>query len=70
MSERYTKLTSLPGNQYISGAPVLLSAGSLLKDSLSHTVLVQLKFQNISEKTVKAATVNVDAFDISRDWKA
>ena len=65
MSERYTKLTSLPGNQYISGAPVLLSAGSLLKDSLSHTVLVQLKFQNISEKTVKAATVNVDAFDIS-----
>ena len=65
MSERYTKLTSLPNNQYIPGAPVLISAGSLLKDSLSHTVLVQLKFQNISEKTVIAAAVDVNAFDVS-----
>ena len=50
MSERYTKLFSLPENQYVHGAPILIAAGALLRDNLSETMLAQLKFWNISKK--------------------
>ena len=65
MSERYTKLFSLPKNLYISGAPVLLAAGALLKDNQTETTLAQLKFRSISMKTIKAVVAAVDAFDVS-----
>lgn len=65
MSERYTKLFSLPENQYVHGAPILLAAGALLRDNRSETMLAQLKFWNISEKTIIAVMVEVDAFDVS-----
>ena len=65
MSERYTKLFSLPKNLYISGAPVLLAAGALLKDNQTETTLAQLKFRSISMKTIKAVIAVVDAFDVS-----
>ena len=65
MSERYTKLFSLPKNLYISGAPVLLAAGALLKDNQTETTLAQLKFRSISMKTIKAVIAAVDAFDVS-----
>ncbi len=65
MSERYTKLFSLPENQYVHGAPILIAAGALLRDNRSETTLAQLKFWNISEKTIIAVMVEVDAFDVS-----
>lgn len=65
MSERYTKLFSLPKNLYIPGAPVLLAAGALLKDNQTETTLAQLKFRSISMKTIKAVIAAVDAFDVS-----
>ena len=65
MSERYTKLFSLPKNLYIPGAPVLLAAGALLKDNQTETTLAQLKFRSISMKAIKAVIAVVDAFDVS-----
>ena len=32
MAERYTRLSSLPENQYTIGSPVLIAAGALLKE--------------------------------------
>lgn len=63
MNERYTKLFALPENTYLEGAPVIVSAGNLLKDNHSGGILVQLKIKNITNKTIKAATVSVKAFD-------
>lgn len=63
MSERYTRLFSLPENLYSEGAPVVVSAGALLKDNQSGKVLVQLKIKNISDKTLKAAKVKIQSFD-------
>ncbi len=57
MSERYTKLFSLPENLYAEGAPVIVSAGNLLKDNQTGKVLAQLKIKNISARPLKAATV-------------
>jgi len=63
MSERYSKLYSLPENLYAEGAPVVVSAGNLLKDNQTEKVLAQLKIKNISNKTIKAAKVLVHAQD-------
>ncbi len=61
MSERFTKLFSLPPDLYAEGSPLIVSAGNLLKDNQTGQVLVQLKIKNISPKTVKAATVAIRA---------
>ena len=63
MSERYAKLNSLPGNLYAEGAPVIVSAGNLLKDNQTGKVLAQLKIKNIAAKTIKAATVLIRPLD-------
>lgn len=63
MSERYTRLFALEENLYSEGSPVVVSAGALLKDNQTGTVLAQLKIRNISSKTIKAAAVRVACFD-------
>ena len=59
MSERYSRLFSLPENLYAEGAPVVIAAGALLKDNQTGRVVAQLKLRNISSKTIKAATVSL-----------
>ena len=59
MSERYSKLFSLPENLYTEGSPVIIAAGALLKDNQTGRVIAQLKLRNISSKTIKAATVSL-----------
>ncbi len=63
MSERYSRLFSLPQNLYTEDAPVLVAAGALLKDNQTGKVLAQLKIQSITEKTIKAAKVQITPFD-------
>ena len=63
MGERYSKLFSLPGILYAEGAPVIVSAGNLLKDNQTGRVLVQLKIKNIAAKPLKAATVLIHPLD-------
>ena len=59
MSERYTKVFSLPENLYATGAPVAVSAGALLKDNQTGKVLAQLKLTNIQYKKIKAVKVKL-----------
>lgn len=63
MSERYTKLFTLPENLYTEGAPVVVSAGALLKDNQTGKVLAQLKIKNITNKAIKAAKIRITPFD-------
>ena len=65
MSERYTKLFALPENLYTESAPVVIAAGALLKDNQTGKILAQIKYKNISSKTIKAVKVAVRAFDVS-----
>lgn len=67
MGERYTRLFSLPEQLYIENAPVIIVAGALLKDNKTDNVLVQLKFQNIEEKQIKALTVQIIPLDIKNE---
>ena len=65
MSERYTKRFTLP--QQIARedlhAPVVVVAGGLLFDNQSGSALAQVKYQNISAKSIKSITVNISAWD-------
>ena len=63
MSERYTRLFSLPENLYAEGAPILITAGALLKDNQTGNVLAQLKFKNIEGKKVKAIKAQLTLLD-------
>lgn len=63
MGETYTRLYSLPERLYTMGAPVVVAAGALLKDNRNGNIIVQLKIQNIYNKTIKAVTVKVASMD-------
>ena len=63
MSDRYVKLFSLQENLYFIGSPVVISAGALLKDNNTGSVLVQLKFNSISKKNIKALIVKIKQKD-------
>ena len=65
MAERYSRLYSLPENQYAVGAPILIAAGALLKDNQTGKALAQIKFRSISDKQIKAVKISVAAFDVS-----
>ena len=63
MSDRYSRIFSLPENLYVQGAPVLIKAGALLKDNESGQLIGQLKLLNISNKIVKLAKAEITCLD-------
>ena len=67
MSERYSRLYSLPGNLYAEDSPVLIVAGALLKDNQTGKILSQFKFRNISNKAIKSVKIKVNAYDTAKE---
>lgn len=63
MSERYSRLFTLPENLYTAGSPVVIAAGTLLKDNQTGKIVAQLKLRSISNKVIKAVKVNLNLFD-------
>lgn len=64
MSERFIKLDDLPQNLYVEGSPIIISAGSLLKDTVTGKIITQFKFKNISDNIIKAVQISLEAFDV------
>lgn len=65
MTERYSRLFSLPQNLYAMGCPVIVAAGALLKDNQTGRVLVQLKLKSISNRSIAAVKVALSPFDVT-----
>lgn len=65
MSERYVRLFTLPENLYAEGSPIIIAAGTLLKDSLTNRIVAQLKMHSINPKVIKAVRVNLKLYDIA-----
>ena len=63
MAERYSRVFSLAENLYTEGAPLLLAAGALLKDTQSGKLIAQLKLKAIGAKAIRAATVRLVPLD-------
>lgn len=53
MGERYTRLFSLSEQLYIENAPVIITAGALLKDNKTDNILVQLIVTLPNESTTE-----------------
>lgn len=64
---RYTTLYKTPENLYTENSPVVISAGALLKDNDTNKILVQLKFRNIYDKTVKAVKVEIISYSVDKE---
>ena len=63
MNERYSNVFMLPQNLYAVGSPVVIAAGTLLKDNQTGRIVAQLKFRSISNKPIKALKIRMDLFD-------
>lgn len=63
MSERYTRIYAISENLYTEDSPVVIMARALLKDNTTGETVAQLKFKNISGKTIKALKISIRAFD-------
>lgn len=63
MAERYEKVFSLAPMLYISGSPVIIEAGALLKDNSNNSILAQLKFKSLSNKQIKALNIKLAPLD-------
>ncbi|MCR5576540.1 MAG: hypothetical protein K6F56_05980 [Oscillospiraceae bacterium] len=66
MAERYTRLFSLPQDLYTPGAPLVIAAGALLKDSQTGSVLAQLKLRSLSDVTISAVKLQVVGYDMAK----
>ncbi len=56
-------MTKLPENQYTSGSPILILSGTLLKETPTSNILLQLVFQNLSYKDIVGVKITVQARD-------
>lgn len=63
MDEQFTRLKLLPRNLYTEGSPVLIMAGALLRNNERGQILAQLKFRNLSNKSISAIKVKLNTFD-------
>ena len=65
MSERYSKIFQLQEQEVITNStiPLKIQAGALLLDTQQGIVIAQIKFKNISQKSIKKIKVNIKAFD-------
>ena len=66
MAERYTRLFTLSEDLYTPGAPLVIAAGALLKDTQTGQVLAQLKLRSISDQTITAVELQVIGYDMSK----
>ena len=57
MDRRFEILYKLDENMYAEHSPVIISGGSLLKDTKTDNIIVQLKFQRTSRLSVQAVQV-------------
>ncbi len=59
----YQRLYELTKNLYLSGSPVIIEAGALLKEEESGSLITQLKFKNIRGKRIISLKVSVQYLD-------
>lgn len=64
MDIRFEQLYQLPNNLYTIGSPIVISAGALLNDTITGNIIVQLKFQSVSDKHIKAVKLSIVAYDV------
>lgn len=65
MGNRFETLYKFKNNLYKDDSPIIISAGFLLKDSKTESIITQIKFQSVAKKTIQAVKVSINAYDVS-----
>ena len=65
MADRFERLFSLPNDLFTNDTPIIIMAGALLKDQQTGAIIAQIKFQSLSNKTIKAVKLSLSAYDIT-----
>lgn len=63
MAERFKRLFTAEGHQFTAGAPLLIIAAALLQDSYGGSLLAQIKYRSVSQKSISSVTVSVTMLD-------
>jgi hypothetical protein len=63
MAERFIRVFSGKENLYAEGAPVIISASALLKDTENGNVIAQIKLRNLDERNISYVKVAITPFD-------
>lgn len=63
MSERFTRLFAAERNLYAEGCPLVVEGAALLKDNEKGNLIAQLKFNNITNNTIKSIAIKLKLFD-------
>ena len=63
MSERYQHVFTGSENLYVNGAPIVIRACALLKDTETGKMIAQLKLRNVSGKQISYAKVAITQLD-------
>ncbi len=65
--ERYSSLWKMPENLFSQNSPVIVRAGVISKDNEINRILAQIKYENISDKPIKALKVRFNFFDVEKN---
>ena len=65
MKNRFDTLYKLQNNLYVKNSPIVILAGSLLKDNVSGKLIIQMKYQSVSQKVIKALKIDIKAIDVT-----
>lgn len=65
MSTRYQVLQHEQKPYWLSGCPLLMASHALTKDTTTDLVFLQCKFENLSNKRIKALTIHVECYDVT-----
>lgn len=66
MSERYSRVYTLPSALYCADFPVVIEAGALNKDKKTEKILGQLKFVSVTDRPIKAMSIVLDCYDTAQ----
>ena len=64
MESKYKIIFNIKENLYMENAPVVIKAGALVQNTENSNLHIQLKFQNIVNKTISMLKVRITLMDI------
>ena len=67
MEERYSVIKHAKNAFLLNGCPLILLSHALSKDNLKNELFLQCKFENLSEKQIKAVYISVLCYDTTNN---
>lgn len=70
MPARYQVLQHEKKPYWLANCPLLMTSHALTKDTTNNTVFLQCKFENLSNKRIKALSIRVQCYDVTNQLLA